>query len=188
MLMPAGQLKARDGRRWRLTDADAVIRATRTAAGSLDLAIDFEHQTQNAKQNGQPAPAAGWIRELQARAGALWARVEWTARAAAMLKAREYRYLSPAFFHTPSGVVERIEGAGWTNYPALDMPALASSGLGAGPAGNAGGHADAPLTSEERTVCASLGISEEAFTRTRAADLAAAAAFGYLRLPQGVVS
>ena len=136
MLMPAGQLEARDGRRWRLTDADAVIRATRAAAGSLDLAIDFEHQTQNAKQNGQPAPAAGWIRELQARAGALWARVEWTARAAAMLKAREYRYLSPVFFHTPSGAVARIEGAGLTNYPALDMPALASL---------------CPLTSEERT-------------------------------------
>ena len=73
MLMPAGQLNARDGRRWRLTDAGAVVDATRANAGSLDLAIDFEHQTEHAKQNGQPAPAAGWIRELQARAGALWA-------------------------------------------------------------------------------------------------------------------
>ena len=71
MLMPAGQLNARDGRRWRLTDADAVVTATRANAGSLDLPIDFEHQTQHAKQNGQPAPAAGWIRELQARAGAI---------------------------------------------------------------------------------------------------------------------
>ena len=139
MLMPAGQLNARDGRRWRLTDADAVVSATRAAAGSLDLAIDFEHQTQHAKQNGQPAPAAGWIRKLQARSGALWARVEWTARAAAMLKAREYRYLSPTFFHAPDGTVMRIEGAALTNAPALAMPALASSGLAAGPASNTGG-------------------------------------------------
>ena len=42
-----------------------------------------------------------------------------------MLKAREYRYISPAFFHKPDGTVMRIEGAGLTNYPALDMPALA---------------------------------------------------------------
>ena len=63
ILMPAGELHARDGRRWRLTDADAVARATHAAAGSLDLAIDFEHQTQHSKQNGQPArPRAGSAR------------------------------------------------------------------------------------------------------------------------------
>ena len=71
-----------------------------------------------------------WIRELQARAGALWARVEWTARAAAMLKGREYRYLSPAFIHKPDGTVLRIEGAGLTNAPALPRPALAGAGGG----------------------------------------------------------
>ena len=69
MLMPAGELNARDGRRWRLADADAVVKATRAAAGSLDLAIDFEHQTQRSATNGRPEPAAGWIRELQARCG-----------------------------------------------------------------------------------------------------------------------
>ena len=125
MLMPAGQLDARDGRRWRLTDADGVVDATRRAAGNVELAIDFEHQTQHSKDNGQPAPAAGWIRALQARAGALWARVEWTARAAAMLKAREYRYLSPTFYHTRDGVVTRMQGAALTNTPALEMPPLA---------------------------------------------------------------
>lgn len=66
MLMPAGQLNARDGRRRRLTDADAGGSATRANAGSLDLPIDFERQTQHARQNGQPAPVAGWIRDLQA--------------------------------------------------------------------------------------------------------------------------
>ena len=35
-VMPAGELNARDGRRRRLSDADAVVNATRAAAGGLD--------------------------------------------------------------------------------------------------------------------------------------------------------
>ena len=172
MLMPAGELNARDGRRWRLTDADAVVDATRTRAGSQDLVIDFEHQTELAAKNGQPAPAAGWIRELQARAGALWGRVEWTARAAAMLKAREYRYLSPTFTHTRDGVVLWLAGAGLTNAPALDMPALAAA------ASMSSAAAASPLTAEELAVCHAMGISEDRFRESRAADLERAAAWG----------
>ena len=152
-----------------MTDAGAVVNATRAAAGNTDLVIDFEHQTQHAKENGRPAPAAGWIRGLQAR-------VEWTARAAAMLKAREYRYLSPVFFHTRNGIVTRMEGAALTNYPALAMPALASNGFAAGPAGNVGGDPNAPLTADELAMCLSLGISEDKFRESRAADLERAAA------------
>ena len=44
---------------------------------------------------------------------------------------------------------------------ALAMPAVASNGLAAGPAGNAGGDPNAPLAAQERAVCTSLGISEE---------------------------
>ena len=65
------------------------------------------------------------ITELEARAGALWARTRWTDQAAAALRAREYRYLSPWFMHTPDGVVTCLSGAALTNTPALDMPALA---------------------------------------------------------------
>lgn len=171
MLMAAGQLNVRDGRRWRLTDADAVVNATRATPSGLDLPIDFEHQTQLALKNGQPSPAAGWIRALQVPAGALWARVEWTARPAAMLKAREYRCLSPTFFHTPDGTVMRIEGAALTNCPALDMPALA-------PAAATSSSAAAPLTAQDLAVCRSLGIGEKAFREGRAADLERAAAWG----------
>ncbi len=125
MLVPAGRLDARDGRRWRLTDAGGVVAATRARAGSTDLAIDFEHQTKYSRENGQPAPAAGWITELQARAGAVWGRIRWTDRAASMLRARECRYLSPAFMHRPDGVVTCLSGAALTNSPALDLPGLA---------------------------------------------------------------
>lgn len=66
------------------------------------MVIDYEHQTDHTSENGQPAPAAGWIRELDVRGGALWGRVEWTAKAAASIAAREYRYISPTFRHTPA--------------------------------------------------------------------------------------
>ena len=124
-LMPAGELNARDGRRWRLEDAAAVLAATRKIAGATDLVFDYEHQTDYAKDNGQPAPAAGWIRELQARAGDIWGRVEWTERAQDLLRKREYRYLSPTFSHTRAGKVIAIHRAALTNAPALDLPALA---------------------------------------------------------------
>ena len=122
--------------------------------------------------------APGWIRGLQARAGALWARVEWTARAAAMLKAREYRYISPTFFHARNGTVKRIEGAALTNCPALVMPAPASNGVAVVQAGNAGGDPDAPLTADELAARRSLGISDEQFKESRAADLERATAWG----------
>ena len=88
-----------------------------------------------------------------------------------MLKAREYRYLSPTFFHKPDGAVVRIEGAALTNYPALVMPALAAAGSTSTAAG-------APLTADELEVCRSLGISEEKFRETRTADLERAAVWG----------
>ena len=125
MVMPGGQLDARDGRRWRLADAGAVVDATRAAAGDTELAIDFEHQTQHSKQNGQPAPAAGWIRELQARAGTLWARVEWTARALAMLKAREYSLPHPDVL---SHARRRRDADGGRR--AYELPSLGHAGRG----------------------------------------------------------
>ena len=100
-LMPAGELKARDGRRWRLGDAAAVVAASRELAGGADLVFDYEHQTDHAKENGREAPASGWIKELEVRGGDIWGRVEWTERALAMIKAREYRYVSPTFSHNP---------------------------------------------------------------------------------------
>ena len=54
---------------------------------------------------------------------------------------------------------------------ALAMPALANNGLAAGAAGNAGGDPNAPLIPEERAVCRRLGMSEQAFIQSRAADL-----------------
>ena len=125
-LMPVGPLHHRDqGARWRLTDAAAVAAASTSRMGDTDVVIDYEHETD--RDNGQPAPAAGWIKEFEARADGLWGRVEWTDRAKRMLAAREYRYISPTFLHDGTGEVRLIARAALTNAPALDLPALAST-------------------------------------------------------------
>jgi phage I-like protein len=127
-LMPSGEFSARDGRGpWSVHNADAVIAASAAFAGQKPIPVDYEHQTDKAGQNGHPAPAAGWVSQLQARPDGIWGRVEWTAKASAHLDAKEYRYLSPVFNYTPSGEVTRVLRAALTNNPALELTALAST-------------------------------------------------------------
>jgi len=121
-LFPAGpRIDARDGRTWTANPA-GVLAAF--AANHGPLAIDYEHAQAHLAPNGQEAPAAGWIVELQERDGAVWGRVEWTARAAKMIAEREYRFLSPDFQYRPDGRITRLNGAGLVNRPALELTAL----------------------------------------------------------------
>ncbi len=125
-LLPTGDAAARDGRRWH-GDPDAIVQRSLAWAASADLPVDFEHQTQRSETNGHPAPAAGWIETLDARPDGVWARVRWNERAREMLRAREYRYISPAFTHTEAGEILTIVGAALTNIPALRLTALATA-------------------------------------------------------------
>lgn len=127
-LLPAGRFQGRDGRGpWTVSNPAAVIAATRAYAGQSQLAIDYDHQADHAASNGKPAPAAGWIKGLQARSGGIWGLVNWTQRAAEHLRAKEYRYLSPVMNYKPDGTITRILRAALTNTPALDLTALASA-------------------------------------------------------------
>jgi len=129
-LLPAGRFDGRDGRGpYTVKDASAVIARSRARAGKTQLPIDYEHQSHKTALNGLPAPAAGWIVGLQERAGEVWGLVEWTAKAAAHLANREYRYLSPVIFSTEKngGEVVTIHGAGLTNRPNLDLTAVVHS-------------------------------------------------------------
>jgi phage I-like protein len=127
-IMPSGEFSGRDGRGpWAMHNADAVIAASSAFAGKKPIPVDYDHQIDMAVKNGQPAPAAGWIKQLQARADGLWGLIEWTSKASAHLAAKEYRYLSPVFNHTPSGEVTRVLRAALTNNPALELTALASA-------------------------------------------------------------
>ena len=124
-LLPLGKVTPVDGRGpWQVTDPAGVVAASLDAG--RELPIDYEHQTQLSEQNGQPAPAAGWIKELQVRRDGIYGRVEWTEKAKAHIEAREYRFLSPVFiFDTETREVLRIQMAALTNTPALTMTALA---------------------------------------------------------------
>lgn len=126
-LIPAGTFSGRDGRGPYTLDAQAVLDAF--AAGGIDLPLDYEHQTLTAEDKAGPVPAAGWIKELQARADGIWARVQWTAQAAALLADRAYRFLSPVFRFTPAdGRVVALAGAGLVHTPNLTLQAAASQG------------------------------------------------------------
>ena len=129
LLLPAGDIPTRphDAREpWRNPDADAVVAATRELG--QDIAIDYEHQTQRSEQNGQPAPAAGWIRRVFARDGAVWGEIDWTARAKEMIEAKEYRFVSPTFIYDKATrAISRVVGAALTNDPAFYMRAIAST-------------------------------------------------------------
>jgi phage I-like protein len=88
-----------------------------------DLVVDYEHAT----LEGTEAPAAGWITELDDRGDAgLWARVDWTTRAADYLRAGEYRYYSPVFLIDPKTKrVVKLYHLALTNWPGSnDMTAL----------------------------------------------------------------
>ena len=91
---------------------------------NLRIPIDYEHQGFLSEKNGQPAPAAGWFRTLEWREGeGLFALdVEWTDKAREMIKAGEYRYVSPVFLNdSATGAVTSLLGAGITNNPGLNV-------------------------------------------------------------------
>ncbi|MBF0178095.1 MAG: hypothetical protein HQL63_14805 [Magnetococcales bacterium] len=130
-LFPSGSFSAVDGRpgalegtkitAWKI-DAQTAARVIADFQGKArDLVIDYEHQSMYAVDNGLPAPAAGWIKNLLWQEGTgLLARVEWTARAAEMIRSGEYRYISPTFSFDPkTGAVTALLNAALTNNPAL---------------------------------------------------------------------
>jgi phage I-like protein len=125
-ICPSGTIETRDGRGpYRLADPDAVIQASRAKSGRAKMLVDYEHMSFLGKSTGAAAIAAGWITGMQARPDGIWALVEWTEKAAAHIRAREYRYLSPVLLYSPNGTVTRIENVALTNSPNLhEMTAL----------------------------------------------------------------
>ncbi len=100
-IFPAGpDLPARDGRRFTLHDPQAVIAASMDT--SVDLMVDVEHASETRPKQGLDAPAVGWIKALEERAGAIWGRVEWTTQGREWVASRAYRYFSPTLAATAS--------------------------------------------------------------------------------------
>ena len=89
-LFPTGTFSGRDGRGPYTCDPVSVVAQTRAHNGPLDIPVDYDHQLEFSAVNGQPAPAAGWITALEARAGWLkttykgytgWVSVEYCCKA-----------------------------------------------------------------------------------------------------------
>ncbi len=126
-LLPAGEFRPIDGRptpwgAWKLDESNAPAVVARANQRINEFVIDYEHQTQLADINGQPAPAAGWFKTVEFRPGkGLWAiDVRWTARAKQFIEAEEYKYLSAVFaFDEHTGEVLKLLCAALTNNPGL---------------------------------------------------------------------
>jgi len=125
-LTPAGEFRSFDGRpveatAWRMTAHLAQPLIAAATARPTPYVIDFDHQTLHVEKNGQPAPAAGWFHKLEWRDGVgLFAvDVKWTAKAAAMIDAGEYKFISPVIGYADSGDVTGLFMAALTNNPAI---------------------------------------------------------------------
>lgn len=127
-LFPAGRFNAQDGRpkdapAWIMTGTIAARLIAAFNARKNPMVVDYEHQTVLTKDNGKPAPAAGWVHGLEWREGkGLFAvGVKWTDAARASIQSDEYRYISPVFhYNRQTGEVIGLLNAALTNNPALD--------------------------------------------------------------------
>ncbi|WP_310936148.1 phage protease [Variovorax sp. UMC13] len=123
---PAGSFLPNDGRDmdsppWHITAASASSVIDRFRARANPSVIDYEHQTLNKEKNGQPAPAAGWMRDLRWVEGeGLFAVADLTPRARGLIDAKEYLYFSPVFEYSRStGAVLDVHMGALTNNPAI---------------------------------------------------------------------
>ncbi|MFQ2529948.1 phage protease [Aeromonas sp. s6] len=173
-LLPVGPFKARDGRpfdvpsgHWLLDGQIAAALIARAKGLGQDILIDYDHQTLKVDQNGQPAPAAGWYNgdEIEWREGeGLFIKPRWTERAAALVAAKEYRFLSAVFPYDAQGRPLELRMTAITNDPGVvGMQALAAlsaqpiqPGQPATPAHAV--HKETPMNELLKKLLAKLGI------------------------------
>jgi len=122
-VLPLGRVELSDHREPFMVDEaslESLVAAYRSRG--VDLVIDYEHQS----LQGERAPAAGWIKDLEARPDGLWARVDWTKQARDYLEKKEYRYFSPVLRLDPeTRKPTALIHVGLTNVPAINhLPPL----------------------------------------------------------------
>ena len=119
-----GVNRARDGRVFNVADPAEVVRLSTEYKGAIDLLVDFEHQFDRSRDNGQPAPAAAWIKQLAATGPdgtpGIWAQIDWLPGTVELIRKRQYRYLSAAVAHDDKNNVVLVPRASLTNQPAMD--------------------------------------------------------------------
>lgn len=120
-IVPIGEYKDR-GFRIVKQDCEDIIRNFH--AFGIKLVIDYEHQSLNSTYNGQPAPAAGWISQLELRENGVHATaVEWTEEAKELIRSKKYAYISPVLIfddhdpHDDSWIGCSLHSVALTNTP-----------------------------------------------------------------------
>lgn len=112
-------------------DAAAASVIAEYEAHGAELMVDYDHASLAgiSLDPAQSGKAAGWF-GLEVRAGELWAvNVRWTEHAAGALRAKEWRYMSPAFSTDQEGRVTSLLNVALTNLPATRQldPLMAAS-------------------------------------------------------------
>ena len=124
-LVPAGEVKGRDGRRWVNDNPLSILE--RFALQGADLPVDIEHSTELRAPKGEPAPAAGWVHRLEVVNGAVWGAINWNDTGRSLVGGKQYRYLSPVILYAPgTGRIAGLSSVALTNRPNLHLPALNS--------------------------------------------------------------
>ncbi|MCL4503099.1 MAG: phage protease [Deltaproteobacteria bacterium] len=134
-ILPLGEVELSDSREpFEVDAASLAAMVTAFRSRGVDLVIDYEHQS----LQGERAPAAGWIKDLEARSDGLWARVEWTRQAREYLLSKEYRYFSPVLRLDPETRKPlALMHLGLTNVPAIKrLPPLVAKLSAAGGSGS----------------------------------------------------
>jgi len=116
-LLPAGEIKTRDGRGPYQVANMAALAASSLAAANGKMVLDENHATDLAAPKGDPAPARGWIVDLQARGDGMWGRVDWTSEGERRMADREYRGVSPVIAHLADGTITGVLRASLVNQP-----------------------------------------------------------------------
>ena len=119
-ILPPAPIATRDNRGpYQVRDVEALIRVSMAEADGR-LPIDENHSIDLAGPAGLASPAVGWIVEMQARDGAVWARVEWTEAGRRLVGDRAYRGISPVFMATKKDAeITHLLRASLTNTPNL---------------------------------------------------------------------
>ncbi|MGL1163505.1 phage protease [Vibrio parahaemolyticus] len=142
-MIPAGEVKGRDGRMWLNSNPDGIV-----AAFDSKLPFDIEHATEIKGPEGEDAGAVGWIISLENREGEIWAEVEWNQSGRWQIEDKRYCYYSPAFHFDSDGVITAMSSAGLTNKPNFYVPAL--------------NREEENSMKLPKLICEALGISEDA--------------------------
>lgn len=104
---------------YHVNDAELIIKNSFAEADKLP--IDQDHAMDLAAKEGRPAPARGWIVEMQSRQDGIWGHVEWTKSGRELLEDRAYSGISPVirYLATPGKDIVAIRRASLVNGPNL---------------------------------------------------------------------